>query len=74
MNKFARFAPRALVAGVSVAGVGAAMADTAADAVTALGTLTGGQAGFAVPLFALAIATVGIMIGIKWIKRGKDAA
>jgi len=74
MNKFARFAPRALVAGGSVAAVGSAMADTAADAVTALTSLTTSQAGFAVPLFALAIATVGIMIGIKWIKRGKNAA
>lgn len=71
MNKFARY----LVVPVTALGaMGSAMADPQADAITALTGLTTGQAGFATPLFALAIATVGIMIGIKWIKRGQRAA
>ena len=55
----------------------AAQASFAADPATALEavqTLSGSSAGFGPVMYGLAIASVGIMIGIKWIKRSKGAA
>jgi len=45
-----------------------------ADALAAVGSLTAGQAGYGPVLFGLAIATVGVLVGIKWIKRARGAA
>jgi len=55
----------------------AAQAARAADPATALEavqTLTTSSAGFGPVMFGLAIASVGIGIGVKWIKRSKGAA
>lgn len=40
----------------------------------ALNTLNGSSAGYGTVMFGLAIASVGIMIGVKWIKRSRSAA
>jgi hypothetical protein len=70
MNKFAaRFGALSALSGLAAT---SAMADPTADAVTALGTIS--VTSFATPLFALAVASVGISIAIAWIKKGKGAA
>ncbi len=73
MNKLARL-------GASVALLAApviSMADTIPtlpDASTYVAALTTGQAGYGSVMFALAIVAVGILVGVKWIKRGRGAA
>lgn len=55
----------------------AAQSARAADPATALEavqTLTTSSAGFGPVMFGLAIASVGIGIGVKWIKRSRGAA
>lgn len=52
---------------------GVAHAADPADALAAITSLTGGAAAYGPPLFGLAVAVVGIMIGIKWIKRARSA-
>lgn len=79
MNKFARFiapAKRAGVAVMAAAGSALAMADTVTipDATASLTQLQGNASGYSTPLFALALVATGIMVGVKWIKRGKSAA
>lgn len=60
---------------LSLVGVaGAARAEDPATALAAVQTLTASSTGFGPVMFGLAIATVGIMIGIKWIKRARGAA
>jgi len=56
-----------------VAGASSFAADpaTALEAVTSLST---SATGFGPVMFGLAVTVTGIMIGIKWIKRGKGAA
>lgn len=44
---------------------------TALDAVT---SLTTSSAGFGPVMFGIAVASVGILIGVKWIKRSRGAA
>jgi hypothetical protein len=51
-----------------------ALAVDPATAIEAVGTLSTSSAGFGPVMFGLAIAVVGIMIGVKWIKRAKGAA
>lgn len=61
----------------SVVAAGSAMAQAAADPVSAIAAVTslqGSATGFGPVMFGLAIAVVGIMIGVKWIKRAKGAA
>lgn len=73
----AKYGSRAAVAATSLAGGAAAFAQSTgpvADAVTQLGTLSGSTEGFGTVMFGLAIVATGIMIGVKWIKRGKSAA
>lgn len=53
---------------------GAARAADPATALEAVQTLTTSSAGFGPVMFGLAIASVGIGIGVKWIKRSKGAA
>jgi len=79
MNKFARFiapAKRAGVAVLAAAGSALAMADTVTipDATASLTQLQSNASGYSTPLFALALVATGIMVGVKWIKRGKSAA
>lgn len=45
-----------------------------ATAIEAVTTLSASSAGFGPVMFGLAVAVVGIMIGVKWIKRAKGAA
>ena len=67
---------RYFVAALAPFVVAPAMAQSAdpATALAAISTLTGSSAGYAPVMFGLAIAVVGIMIGVKWIKRAKGAA
>jgi len=69
-RKFARLAALALAAG---AGMSAHAADPA-TALEALGELSTTATGFGPVMFGLAVTVTGIMIGVKWIKRGKGAA
>lgn len=57
-----------------VAATGSAMAADPATAIEAVGTLSTSSTGFGPVMFGLAIAVVGIMVGVKWIKRAKGAA
>lgn len=72
-NALKKYGPKIAVASVGAMSL-AARAEDPATALAALSTLTTGQAGYGPVLFGLAIATVGVMIGIKWIKRGRSAA
>ena len=45
-----------------------------ADALAAVTSLSGSAAGFGPVMFGLAVTVVGIMIGVKWIKRARGAA
>lgn len=69
-----RYGAQVVVGGSALVGSAVALAEDPATPLAALSSLTGTQAGYGPVLFGLAIATVGIMIGIKWIKRGKSAA
>lgn len=71
MNKqFARI-------GAGVATFGAAASSFAADpadALAAVSSLSTSSTGFGPVMFGLAVTVVGIMIGVKWIKRARGAA
>lgn len=62
------------VGGLSIGGVVFAQATDPATALEAVQTLSGTMAGFGPVMFGLAIAAVGILIGVKWIKRSRGAA
>ena len=49
-------------------------APTLPSAVTQLGAVTTSISGYSTVMFAIAIAAVGILIGVKWIKRARGAA
>lgn len=66
----------AVVAGSAVASA-AVMAQTATalpDASTQIAEITAKQGGYASVMFTLALTAVGILVGVKWIKRGRAAA
>lgn len=65
--------PLALLA-VTAAGTAMAQSTDPVSAIAAVTSLQGSAAGFGPVMFGLAIAVVGIMIGVKWIKRAKGAA
>jgi hypothetical protein len=65
---------RGLLAVGSLAAVGSAMAADPVDALAAVTSLSTSAAGFGPVMFGLAVAVVGIMIGVKWIKRARGAA
>jgi hypothetical protein len=80
MNSFPRSLSRGLVA-AGVAGVAAlaslgaqAQAVTLPDATSQLTAISTSVGGYATVMFLIAITAVGIMVGVKWIKRGKGAA
>ena len=58
----------------ATAAAGSAYAVDPATALEAVGTLSTSSAGFGPVMFGLAVVVVGIMIGVKWIKRAKGAA
>lgn len=53
---------------------GSVHASDPADALAAVTSLSGSAAGFGPVMFGLAVTVVGIMIGVKWIKRARGAA
>lgn len=60
---------------LAVAPIGAAFATPALpDAVAQLTAISTSVGGYAAVMFLIAITAVGIMVGVKWIKRGKSAA
>jgi uncharacterized membrane protein len=65
-----RFAAAAAAASASVS----AFAVDPATAIEAVTTLSGSASGFGPVMFGLAVTVVGIMIGVKWIKRARGAA
>ena len=69
-NKFARLA---VIASATMASASAFAADPV-SAIEALGSLSESANGFGPIMFGLAVTVTGIMIGVKWIKRGKGAA
>lgn len=65
------------VAAVSGLGLSAAvMAQTATvpSSAAMVDAVTAAQGGYATAMFALALAAVGILVGVKWIKRARGAA
>ena len=59
----------------AVAAMGAAhAAGEVTDALSAVTSLSTSATGFGPVMFGLAVTVVGIMIGVKWIKRAKGAA
>lgn len=61
----------------AVTGLGASVMAFAADPTTALEAAQQAQAsstGFGPIMWSMAAAAVGILIGVKWIKRGRGAA
>ena len=65
-----------LVAASTILAAGTSLAQAAdpATALLAVTSLQGSAAGFGPVMFGLAVVVVGIMIGVKWIKRAKGAA
>lgn len=64
----------AAVGGAAIA-AGSALAQTApATGVAAVTQLTTEMGDYGPVMFALAIVSVGVMIGVKWIKRARGAA
>ena len=68
-----KYGARVAVVGGTAVGTSAFAVDpaTAVEAVTSLST---SSAGFGPVMFGLSVAVVGIMIGVKWIKRARGAA
>ena len=64
----------ALVALVAPLATFAQTAPVLPDATSQLTAITTSITAYAVPMFLIAITAVGIMVGVKWIKRGKGAA
>lgn len=64
----------ALLGAASIGAVTSAIAADPATALEAVGTLSTSSAGFGPVMFGLAVASVGILIGVKWIKRTRGAA
>jgi len=63
-----------LLAAVVLGGSVSAFAADPATALEAVTSLSTSATGFGPVMFGLAVTVTGIMIGIKWIKRGKGAA
>lgn len=64
----------AVLAPVALLASNAARAEDPASALAAVTTLSGSATGFGPVMFGLAVTVVGILIGVKWIKRAKGAA
>ncbi|BEP50573.1 major coat protein [Variovorax sp. V116] len=71
MNK--RFAQIAAGA-AGLAGSVSAFAVDPATGLEAVSSLSGSSTGYGPVMFGLAVTVVGIMIGVKWIKRARGAA
>lgn len=65
----------ALVSGLALsAAVSAQTATTVPSSAALIDQITSEQSGYATTMFALALTAVGILVGVKWIKRGRAAA
>ena len=73
MSKKTLFARLAAFSAAVVASA-SALATDPADAAAALTSLASTSTGLGPMLFGLAVTSVGILIGVKWIKRGRGAA
>lgn len=58
----------------TLAAAGSALAADPASALDAVTSLSTSSTGYGPVMFGLAVAVVGIMIGVKWIKRARGAA
>jgi len=76
LNVRKNLALQAVVAAAALVAAGAASAQATdpASAIAAVQTLSASSTGFGPVMFGLAIAVVGIMVGVKWIKRARGAA
>lgn len=68
-----KYLPRAAVVVGGLTSLGA-FAEDPATALAAVGTLSTSANGFGPVMFGLAVTVVGILIGVKWIKRARGAA
>lgn len=65
----------ALASGLALsAAVSAQTVSTVPSSVSMVEAITAEQSGYATAMFALALAAVGILVGVKWIKRARGAA
>lgn len=75
MTKIANFARKGSMALATLgASAGAFAQASVPDASAQIQSIANGQGAYATVMFGLALAAVGIMVGVKWIKRGRGAA
>lgn len=77
MSKLRTIARKGFVALATLGASVAAFAQSAPalpDASAQIQAITTAQGGYATVMFALALTAVGILVGVKWIKRGRGAA
>lgn len=74
LNVARKYGARVAVAGASLASAGLALAEDPATAIAALQSQSAASSGFGPALWGMAAVSVGILIGVKWIKRGRGAA
>ena len=60
--------------GLVLSGLASAQSSNPTSGVDAVTQLQGAIAGYGPVMFGLAIAAVGVMVGVKWIKRARGAA
>lgn len=72
-NIRAKYGAKLAVVASSVAAVGQALA-APTTGVEAVEAVAAGVGDYGPAMFGLAIVSVGVMIGVKWIKRAKGAA
>lgn len=72
-NLRAKYGAKLAVVASSVAAVGQALA-APTTGVEAVEAVAAGVGDYGPAMFGLAIVSVGVMIGVKWIKRAKGAA
>lgn len=76
MSKLQNLARKGSVALATLGASVAAFAQEATlpSAAAQISEITAQQSGYATVMFALALTAVGILVGVKWIKRGRNAA
>lgn len=73
-NLRAKYGAKLAVMASSVIAAGQVLAADPATGVEAFAAVRAGVGDYGPAMFGLAIVSVGIMIGVKWIKRAKGAA
>ena len=74
MIAFKRTAVMVATGLVSALGTVSAFAVDPATGLEAVGAVSTGLSAYGPPMFGLAVLSVGILVGVKWIKRAKGAA